>query len=93
MIVGALMALIFLGLPLAIIGLFIGSTLDRGGARLPHDFAFAREHSALTTIVGGARRRRIIYGQYPLGSTASEAIGQRVSARAMLDAQHPDAQV
>jgi hypothetical protein len=38
MVSGALVALCFLGLPLAIIGLFIASTLDRRNARPPQGF-------------------------------------------------------
>jgi hypothetical protein len=38
MVSGALVALCFLGLPLAIIGLFIASTLDRRNARAPQGF-------------------------------------------------------
>jgi hypothetical protein len=71
MVVGAFMALIFLGLPLAIIGLFIASTLDRRGARPPESLASSQEHSASATSLGGDRRRRIIYGQYPVGTKAS----------------------
>jgi hypothetical protein len=38
MVSGALVALCFLGLPLAIIGLFIASALDRRNARAPQGF-------------------------------------------------------
>ena len=67
MVIGAFMALIFLGLPLAIIGLFIASTLDRRGGRAPQGFAASRELSASAPMANHAsdRRRRIIYGQYP----------------------------
>lgn len=73
MIIGAFMALIFLGLPLAIIGLFIESTLDRRGGRAPAGFAESRESSAsaFTGKPGGDRRRRIVYGQYSVGTAAS----------------------
>jgi hypothetical protein len=67
MVIGAFMALIFLGLPLAIFGLFIASTLDRRGGRAPQGFAVSRELSASGPTANHAsdRRRRIIYGQYP----------------------------
>jgi hypothetical protein len=71
MVVGAFMALIFFGLPLAIIGLFIASTLDRRGGRPPKRIVSSREYSAATTNRGSDRRRRIIYGQYPAGTRAS----------------------
>jgi hypothetical protein len=71
MVVGAFLALIFFGLPLAIIGLFIASTLDRRGGRPPKRIVFSREYSATTTNHGSDRRRRIIYGQSPAGTRAS----------------------
>jgi hypothetical protein len=73
MIVGAFMALIFLGLPLAIIGLFIASTLDRRGGRPSASFVASQELSVSAPVAnhGGDRRRRIIYGQYSVGKTAS----------------------
>jgi hypothetical protein len=73
MVVGAFVALIFIGLPLAIIGLFIASTLDRRGGRPPEGFAPSRELSASASVANqaGDRRRRIIYGQYSVGTTAS----------------------
>jgi hypothetical protein len=70
MVVGAFMAFIFLGLPLAIIGLFIASTLDRRGGRPPNGFASSQEHLASTMNHGGDRRRRIIYGHFPAATTA-----------------------
>ena len=73
MIVGAFVALIFLGLPLAIIGLFIASTLDRRGGRPSASFVASQELSVSAPVAnhGGDRRRRIIYGQYPAGTRAS----------------------
>jgi hypothetical protein len=71
MVVGAFMALIFFGLPLAIIGLFIASTLDRRGGRAPERMVSSHEYPTSTTNHGGDRRRRIIYGQYPVGTRAS----------------------
>lgn len=73
MLVGAFMALIFVGLPLAIIGLFVASTLDRRGGRPPKGLAVSRELSAAGPVAnhGSDRRRRVIYGQYSAGTTAS----------------------
>jgi hypothetical protein len=69
MAVGAFVAVCFMGLPLAIIGLFIASTLDRRGTRPPEGYTVSREPSA--TNNGGDKRRRIIYGQYSVVTTAS----------------------
>jgi uncharacterized membrane protein len=80
MVIGAFAALAFFGLPLAIIGLFIASTLDRRHARPPEGFAASRESSASASVTnhGGDRRRRIIYGQYSVSTTASaERYGPR----------------
>jgi hypothetical protein len=71
MVVGGFVALFFLGLPLAIIGLYIASTLDRRNARPPEGVTAAREPSASATNHGGEKRRRIIYGRYSVISTAS----------------------
>ena len=78
MIVGAFMALIFLGLPLAIIGLFIASTLDRRGGRPSAGFVASQELSVSAPVAnhGGDRRRRIIYGQYSVGKTASAELNR-----------------
>jgi uncharacterized membrane protein len=80
MVVGAFMALAFFGLPLAIIGLFIASTLDRRQARPPEGFAVSHEPSASAFVTnhGSDRRRRIVYGQYSVSTTASaERYGPR----------------
>jgi hypothetical protein len=71
MVVGAFMALMFFGLPLAIIGLFIASTLDRRGGKPPKRMVSSHDYSASTTNRAGDRRRRIIYGQYPAGTRSS----------------------
>lgn len=72
MVIGAVLALAFFGLPLAIIGLFIASTLDRWGARPPEGVAASREPSASALVMNhGDKRRRIIYGQYSTATTAS----------------------
>jgi hypothetical protein len=80
MVIGAFMALAFFGLPLAIIGLFVASTLDGRNAKPPEGFAASREHSASASVTNhaGDRRRRIIYGKYPVSTTASaERYGPR----------------
>jgi hypothetical protein len=73
MVIGAFVALVFLGLPLAIIGLFIASTLDR--TRAPGGYAASREPaaSAHATNHGSDYRRRIIYGRYSVVTTALAA--------------------
>jgi hypothetical protein len=78
MVVGAFMALIFLGLPLAIIGLFIASILDRRGGRPPESLASSPEHLASAASYRGDRRRRIIYGKYPAGTAAERNKPTRV---------------
>jgi hypothetical protein len=73
MVSGALVALCFLGLPLAIIGLFIASTLDRRNARAPQGFTASRQVSASASATKHAddKRRRVIYGRYSVVTTAS----------------------
>jgi hypothetical protein len=70
MVVGAFVALLFLGLPLAIIGLFIASTLDRRNIRPPEGIAEAAEASSVGTGHAGDRRRRIVYGRSSLATAA-----------------------
>jgi hypothetical protein len=71
MVIGAFVALFFLGLPLAIIGLFIASTLDRRHARPPERFKALPEVSATATNYAGDRRRRIVYGRLLVVAPAS----------------------
>jgi hypothetical protein len=71
MVVGAFVAFVLIGLPLAIIGLFIASTLERRGGRPPEGFAAESSTSASAMNHGGDRRRRIIYGRHIVGTTAS----------------------
>ena len=72
MIVGAFVALFFLGLPLAIIGLFIASTLGRRNSRPPDGFTASQEPAASTSAMSYAGdKRRIIYGRYSVITTAS----------------------
>jgi hypothetical protein len=73
MVVGAFVALIFIGLPLAIIGLFIASTLDRRHAKPPEGHTESREPavSVSGTNQGNDKRRRVIYGRYSVVTTAS----------------------
>jgi len=71
MVVGAFVALLFFGLPLAIIGLFIASTLDRRDLRPPEGMAQATEASTVGTSHASDRRRRITYGRSSVATTAS----------------------
>jgi hypothetical protein len=71
MVVGAFVALIFVGLPLAIIGLYIASTLDRRNARPPEGVTAAREPSDSATNHGGEKRRHIIYARRRQPNTMS----------------------
>ena len=72
MVVGAFVALIVFGLPLAIIGLFIAGILDRRNATSPDDFKASPEPavSASATNHGGDKRRRVIYGRYSVFTTS-----------------------
>ena len=65
MIIGAFVALLVFGLPLAIIALFITSTLERMAARAPESIKAMQPTptSAFLPHYGNDRRRRIIYGQ------------------------------
>jgi hypothetical protein len=83
MIVGGFVAMVFLGLPLAIIGLFIASTFDRRDARAPRGYTASRQPtlSASATSHEGDRRRRIIYGGYSVGATASAERNERTRVR------------
>jgi hypothetical protein len=70
--VGAFVALFFLGLPLAIIGLFIASTLDRRNSRPPEGFTASQEPAASTSAMDYAGdKRRIVYGRYSVVTTAT----------------------
>jgi hypothetical protein len=64
MIVGAVVALFLLGLPLAIITLFVASTLDRRAANEMHARPLQVLPAALSFAdYGKDKRRRIIYGR------------------------------
>ncbi len=73
MVVGAFVALIVFGLPLAIIGLFIAGILDRRNATSPEDFKASPEPTVSATAMnhGGDKRRRIIYDRYSAATTVS----------------------
>jgi hypothetical protein len=73
LVVGAFVALIVFGLPLAIIVLFIASTLDRRQGRFDEGFKASPEPttSASSMRHDSNKRRRIIYGRYSGGSLAS----------------------
>jgi hypothetical protein len=74
MVIGAFVALVFLGLPLAIIGLFIASTLDRRHAKPPEGYTALRKPapSAYAASQEGNKRRRIIYGGYSVATAPAE---------------------
>ena len=74
MVVGAFVALIFIGLPLAIIGLFIASTLDRRHAKPPEGYTASREPAASVPAPnkGNDKRRRIIYGHSVVTTASAE---------------------
>jgi hypothetical protein len=69
MVLGAFVALFFLGLPLAIIGLFIASTLDRRSPRPREGFDASPELAP--SVASHGDRRRIVYGRYSVVTTAS----------------------
>jgi hypothetical protein len=73
MVVGAFVALIIFGLPLAIIGLFIASTLDRRQGRFDEGFRASPEPTTSASAMkhDSNKRRRIIYGRYSGVSIAS----------------------
>jgi hypothetical protein len=73
MFVGAFVALVFFGLPLAIIGLFIASILDRRNAISAEGFEASREPAVSVAAMdyGGDKRRRVIYGRYSVVTTVS----------------------
>jgi hypothetical protein len=83
MIVGAFLAFVFVGLPLAIMALFIASIIDRRGARPPKGVVASAEPapSAFATSRGGDRRRRIVYGQHAVNPTAAAERGRLAHAR------------
>jgi hypothetical protein len=74
MLIGAFVALFFLGLPLAIIGLFIASTLDRRNAIPPEGFKASMEAS---TSHAGDKRRRIIYGRLSVVTEPTRIHGRK----------------
>jgi hypothetical protein len=84
MVIGAFVALVFLGLPLAIIGLFIASTLDRRHAKPPKGYTALRDPapSAYATSQEGNKRRRIIYGGNSVAATAPVERNEPTRARA-----------
>ena len=72
-VVGAILALILIGLPLGIIGLFIASILDRRNAPPNRSITTLPKAAASASEVnhGGGTRRAIVYGRYPPVPTAS----------------------
>jgi hypothetical protein len=85
MVIGGLVAALFLGLPLGIIGLFIASILDRRHTKPPdRPMASGRmashesAHLIAGTDSGSARRRRVIYGRHSVASTAKHHEPSRI---------------
>jgi hypothetical protein len=70
MIIGAFVALLVFGLPLAIIALFVASTLERRPASAPESIKALHPTptSAFLPHYGDHKRRRIIYGSSSLVS-------------------------
>ena len=72
MVIGAFVALFFLGLPLAIIGLFIASTLDRRSPGPREGFEASPEPAPPASVANhDSDRRRIVYGRYSVVTTGS----------------------
>jgi hypothetical protein len=70
MMIGGVVAALFLGLPLAIIGLFIASTLDRRHGKPPDVASREPSHVLPAADEGIDRRRRVIYGRQSAVATA-----------------------
>jgi hypothetical protein len=81
MVIGGLVAALFLGLPLAIIGLFIMSTLDRRHAKPPDMASREPAHSLPAADEGSDRRRRVIYGRQSVVATANRHEPRRIRDR------------
>ena len=72
MVIGAFLALVFFGLPLVIIGLFIVGTIDRRGAKPPAGYVSSLGPTPSAPAIGQGRdRRRIVYGGYRAAATLS----------------------
>ncbi len=80
--VGGLVAALFLGLPTAIIGLFVFSTLDRRQMKPPDSGIGSRDsaHSVLADEPSD-RRRRVVYGRHSAATAAKQEEPERIRAQ------------
>lgn len=81
MVIGGVVAALFLGLPLAIIGLFIVSTLDRRHGKPPKAASPEPAHVFPAADEGIDRRRRVIYGRQSVVATAKRHEPERIRDR------------
>jgi len=81
MLIGGVVAALLLGLPLAIIGLFIVSTLDRRHAKPPKVASREPDHVLPAADEGIDRRRRVIYGRQSVVATAKRPEPERIRDR------------
>jgi hypothetical protein len=66
LVVGAIVGLILIGLPVAIIGLFIASVMDRRNLKPDQNTAISPSTSVPEADTGRGNRRVITYGWYPM---------------------------
>lgn len=66
LLIGAIVAFILIGLPLAIIGLFIASVIDRRNAKPGQKTGTVPLASTPEEETGRENRRAIIYGRHPM---------------------------
>ena len=69
--VGAIVGLILIGLPAAIIGLFIASVMDRRNPKPDQKTATLSPTSVPEADTGRGNRRVITYGRHPMVPTTS----------------------
>ena len=81
MVIGGVVAALFLGLPLAIIGLFVVSTLDRRQAKPPKVAPRAPAQVLPLADESIDRRRRVIYGRQSVVATAKRPEPERIRDR------------
>ena len=81
MVIGGVVAALFLGLPLAIMGLFIASTLDRRHGKPPDVASREPAHVLPVADEGIDRRRRVIYGRQSAVATAKRHEPGRIRDR------------
>jgi hypothetical protein len=64
--VGAVVGLILIGLPVAIVGLFVVSVMDRRNAKPDQKTATLPPPAAPEAEIGGGNRRGITYRRHPM---------------------------